>query len=414
MQTKTYFASSVPAALELARKELGDEAMLVTSKPSSPEARPFGRLEVTFAFDSRSAVASLPVPPAPPQVKSFAATLEKLTRLEQNADAPVLPRSAGAAFRKLAEASSAHASPRAVPAVPEDRQLASEVDEIRQQLSALKRSVTTGRHFEARSPVAQHLIESGMGTDLAEDIASAPRLRSGSGEVPALIARELADRIPVGAFPEIKAGDGRALALVGPPGRGKTTTLVKIAMRFGLANRIPVKIYMAGSHGVGCEEQMARYASVLGVPFQACEQLESLALALSGDMWKGLALIDTPGLSPSDSAEIGEFARFFKRRPEIEKHLVLRADARPADISHVIARFAAMDISRLLFTGLDEVVSLGSMADAIMRSGIPAGLAGTGQRIPEDLETVSAAWLARALQRDVNQQIEIASAAAAA
>jgi flagellar biosynthesis protein FlhF len=254
--------------------------------------------------------------------------------------------------------------------------------------------------------VAQHLIESGIGTDLAEDIASAPRLRSGSGEVPALVARELAERIPVGAFPEIKAGDGRTLALVGPPGRGKTTTLIKIAMRFGLANRIPVKIYMAGSHGVGCEEQMARYASVLGVPFQACEQLESLALALSGDTWKGLALIDTPGLSPSDSAEIGEFARFFKRRPEIEKHLVLRADSRPADISHVIARFSAMDISRLLFTGLDEVVSLGSMADAIMRSGIPAGLAGTGQRIPEDLETVSAGWLARALQRDVNQQIE--------
>jgi len=411
MQTKTYFASSVPAALELARKELGEEAMLVTSKPSSAEARPLGRLEVTFAFDARSAVASLPVPPAPPQVKSFAATLEKLTRLEPNADIAVLPRSASAAFRKLADASPVAASPRAV---SESRQLASEVDEIRQQLSALKRSVTTGRQFEARSPVAQHLIESGIGTDLAEDIASAPRLRTGSGEVPALVARELAERIPVGAFPEIKKGEGLALALVGPPGRGKTTTLIKIAMRFGLANRIPVKIYMAGSHGVGCEEQLARYASVLGVPFQACEQLESLALALSGDMWKGLALIDTPGLSPSDSAEIGEFARFFKRRPEIEKHLVLRADARPADISHVIARFSAMEISRLLFTGLDEVVSLGSMADAIMRSGIPAGLAGTGQRIPEDLETVSAGWLARALQRDVNQQIESASAAVAA
>jgi flagellar biosynthesis GTPase FlhF len=202
MQTKTYFASSVPAALELARKELGEDAMLVTSKPSSPEARPFGRLEVTFAFDSRSAVASLPIPPAPPRAKSFAATLEKLTRVEQSADAPVLPRSAGAAFQRLAEASNAPAPvPPANRAVPESRQLASEMDEIRQQLSALKRAVTGGRNLEARSPVAQHLIESGMGMDLAEDIASAPRLRSGSGEVPALVARELAERIPVGAFP---------------------------------------------------------------------------------------------------------------------------------------------------------------------------------------------------------------------
>jgi flagellar biosynthesis protein FlhF len=436
MQTKTYFASSVPAALELARKELGEEAMLVTSKPSSPEARPYGRLEVTFAFDAQSAVASLPIPPStPPSARSFAASLPRLTmpmkqtKQEGNSPVPVLPQSAGAAFQRLANAADRPLQESRQPVqesrqpvqesrqpvqqsrqpAQQSRQLASEVDEIRRQLSALKMAVTTPRNYEARSSVTQHLIQSGLGLDLAEDIASAPRLRSGSGEGPALVARELAERIPIGAFPEIKPGDGRVLALVGPPGRGKTTTLIKIAMRFGLANRIPVKIYMAGSHGVGCEEQLARYASVLGVPFQACELLENLTLALNGDMWKGLALIDTPGLSPSDSAEIGEFARFFKRRPEIEKHLVLRADARPADISHVIGRFSAMEISRLLFTGLDETVGLGSMADAIMRSGIPAGLAGTGQKIPEDLETVSAAWLARALQRDVNLQVESAA-----
>ena len=151
-------------------------------------------------------------------------------------------------------------------------------------------------------------------------------------------------------------------------------------MRFGLAKRVPVKIYMAGAHGIGCEDQLARYASALGVPFQPCESLEGLALALNGDMWKGLALIDTPGISLSDAVEIGEFARFFKRRPEIEKHLVLRADSRSADISNVISRFSTIDISRLLFTGLDEAVSLGSMADGIIRSRIPAALAGNGTK----------------------------------
>src|SRR5580704_683091 len=51
MQTKAYFASSVPAALEVARQELGEKAMLVSSKPAPPQARKYGRLEVTFAFD---------------------------------------------------------------------------------------------------------------------------------------------------------------------------------------------------------------------------------------------------------------------------------------------------------------------------------------------------------------------------
>ena len=66
MQTKTYFASSVPAALEVARKELGEDAMLVTSKPASAEARPFGRLEVTFAYDPKPTAAMNPMPGAAP------------------------------------------------------------------------------------------------------------------------------------------------------------------------------------------------------------------------------------------------------------------------------------------------------------------------------------------------------------
>src|SRR5579871_3130373 len=55
MQTKSYFATSIPAALEFARTELGENAMLMGSKPAPPEARQYGRLEVTFAYDPAEA-----------------------------------------------------------------------------------------------------------------------------------------------------------------------------------------------------------------------------------------------------------------------------------------------------------------------------------------------------------------------
>jgi len=58
METKTYFAGSVPAALEVARKELGGEAVLVGSRLAPPEAKQFGRLEVTFAYNARSSAPS--------------------------------------------------------------------------------------------------------------------------------------------------------------------------------------------------------------------------------------------------------------------------------------------------------------------------------------------------------------------
>lgn len=172
------------------------------------------------------------------------------------------------------------------------------------------------------------------------------------------------------------------MAFIGPPGRGKSTTLVKVAFQYGLARRTPVRIYSAGAHGIGGQEQMARFAALLGVPFQAFESLESLHLALNGDSWRGLILLDTPGLSRD---EMAEFSSFFGKRPEIEKHLVLRADTRAADLMHSVSAFSSLKPSRLLFTGIDEALTLGAITETLARTGIPAVFAGTGRQVPEGL-----------------------------
>jgi flagellar biosynthesis GTPase FlhF len=280
MQLKTYFASSVPAALELARKELGEDALLMDSRPARPESRALGRLEVTFAWE-----------------------------------------------QKTAKAASEQPRRREVP----------EWEEIHPRVSGL-----------------------------------ATRGRTGIQEAPSCF--------------EIKPGSSRTLAFIGPPGRGKTTTLVKVAIRFGLAQQIPVKIYTAGCHGVYGEEQMARFAAILGVPCFACDMFEGLNLALNGEHRRGLSLIDTPGISPGDTRELAELSRFLRARPEIENHLILRADARSADMSRVISRFQSCGISRLGFTGLDEAADLSAVAQAVAESRIPAMFAGTGPGIPDDLE----------------------------
>jgi flagellar biosynthesis GTPase FlhF len=299
MQTKTYFANSVPAALEVARQELGAEAMLVTSRPTPEHARQFGKLEVTFAFDRA---------PSEPVGKSR-----------------------------------------------------SELEDIREQLTALRMAIQRGA-----APSELPFTPSAPGVT---PIAPAPQ-----------------PQIPIAPFREMKSGESRTLALVGPAGRGKTTSLVKIALRYGLAKQTPVRIYTVGAHGVGQQEQMARYAAILGVPWEAYESLENLQLALSGEGWRGLCLIDTPGFAPADRTEYNELTNFFSRRKDIEKHLVLRADATTADMHHVLSRFTAMSPDRLLFTGIDEAMSTAAAVDALVRSGIPATFVGTGQRIPEDIE----------------------------
>ena len=272
----------------------------------------------------------------------------------------------------------------------------SEIDEIRREISALRATVAASENASREDGIiAARLTGAGVDPVVAREIAAVATEKPGDPHEAAV--RELTRRISTAPFAEIKPGESRALAFIGPPGRGKTTSLIKLAVACGLARRVPVRIYSAGAHCAGGQQQMARYAAILGAPWHAYESLDALHLALAGEPWKGLLLIDTPGLSPADQGELDEFRGFFARRPEIETHLVLRADARSADLFQVMLRFSGLKPARLLFTGVDEAVDAVSMADVLMRCGIPATFAGTGQRIPEDLEAVNAAKLARAL-----------------
>ena len=358
METKAYFASSLPAALEVARQELGENALLVSSRPALPETRQFGRLEVTFAFD--------PVEPKP--------------RLE--VARPEISASPVSAKR----ASALHPQ--------------SDMAEIRQQLAALRTAL--GRGGQTIAPIepedgviAAKLVAAGLSQSTASDLALAALRRPGDRDTAVL--NELASRIKVAPFVEMKAGESRTVAFIGPSGRGKTSSLVKIATKLGLARHVPVRIFCAGAHCIGASEQLARFASILGTPFQAFESLASLNLALNGEGWKGLTLIDTPGISPADRTELAELKSFFSVRPEIEKHLVLRADANSADTANVLSRFSGLSPSRLLITGMDETLRVASVVEALVRGDVPATFCGTGQRIPEDLEEMSVDRLARAV-----------------
>lgn len=353
MEMKTYFASNVPAALDLARKELGSDAMLLNSRPAPPDMRSFGRLEVTFAYDPQLQ------PPEPParilQPPGFQTLLQAAMQKQETP-----------------------------------------LDELRGEIAALRnafRSVPGVQQEEPWKASADRLTRSGLQPDTAREIAEAALRRDEPEET--AVRHELSERVRVRHFVPLKAGESRTVALIGPPGRGKSSTLVKIAFRFGLEPRTPVRIYSAGVHPVGAAEQMARYAALLGVPFNWYETVESLHLALAGDRWRGLALIDTPGLSPNDSEELSTWERFFRLYPDMERHFVLRADARSADLCRVIARFECLRPTHLLFTGLDEVADYSVLVEGAIRSELPLGFGGNGPRIPDDLVEIEGAQLVR-------------------
>ncbi len=181
----------------------------------------------------------------------------------------------------------------------------------------------------------------------------------------------------------------RITALVGPPGAGKTTTLVKLAVNYGLACRRPVLLISMDNHRIAAAEQLRSYAGILGVGFQMLETVSALAQSIEENRSKDLILIDTPGLGFTEISDSSTLARFLSTRADIDTQLALAASVKPVDLARMVDAYRVFKPQRLVFTKLDETASFGPIFNEAVRTGMPLSFFTTGQRIPEDLEEVT-------------------------
>ncbi len=352
MRLKSYFAPTVEAAVEQARKELGPDAVIVESRKAPAEARALGAYEVVCALLA-------------PGEESPAALVAELGRIEN--PRPGLP---DLLSRELA-------------------QLRRQIQELRQ---ALWRPPHSRESADRPDPLWDLLVEADVDPGLARQIleGAGPSLaHAASAEARAELAAQLERRLQ--AAPELgrEGARPRVVALVGPPGAGKTTTLVKLGAWFGIRRQLRLYIISTESERVAGAEPLRTYASILGAGFQMVDTSGALAQALEEHRNRDLVLLDTRGFSPADRQEAAEVASWLCRHPELDVHLVLPATGRTADLLFAVERFEVFRPSKLIFTRLDEAVSLGSLFSVAALTGKPVSFLGTGQSIPEDLEPAS-------------------------
>ncbi len=248
------------------------------------------------------------------------------------------------------------------------------------------------------SSLPQQLEQNGVEPTLVREIAQAAQANSTqtSGTADSELFRkavlaEMEARLKVDPSVGV-GGKHRVAALIGPPGRGKTTTLVKLAIAHGLAMQLPVRILAAGHFEVGGVDQLRTYAKILKADFESVENTPALERALSAPpnlpnpFAPSLTLIDTPGYGAKQMDAASGLARCLEANPEVDIHLVLRADARAADLLRTVERFRMFQPRKLIFTGLDEVESLGNLFSVAAQTRLPISFLGTGQEIPEDLQ----------------------------
>jgi flagellar biosynthesis protein FlhF len=339
----------VEAAMELAHKELGEDALLINARPSTPETRSLGAYEVVFGVAPKAEVGEKPA---------------------ENKIALVNAPARAAA-----------------------------TDNLAQDVADLKREIER---------MAQTFLGAGLGAGRGAGMFAPQVAAKGSAlynllidnELDANLARQVADGTPLEDLFEVDPTPGRrgatrgVVALVGPPGVGKTTTLAKLAARFGLTSRKPAYILYADVYRIAAAEQMRSLSAILGIGFDIVETPVALAQALEEHRGKAWVFIDTPGLAAGEMEDGADLANLLATHPEIDTHLVLSASMKRSDLARVIDRYAIFQPKKLLFTRLDETDRYGALVSEAARRSLPISFLATGQQIPDDLEPASKEFIA--------------------
>jgi flagellar biosynthesis protein FlhF len=351
-QVKTFRAPDPRAALDAVKAAFGDEAVILHTREISGGLWGKPEIEITAASSGEAAARS-----------TGGTTITKVPT--SGAGRPEVDNEV-ASLRRVVE------------------ELRSELRNQRAEPQGTDPSMTP-----AGLRLVRRLIQQGVDNPVADELARLCVREAASPREPDMLEalETLLRRRLQPARTPWERGERRVLAMIGPTGVGKTTTIAKIAARALLDSRLKVALVTVDTYRIGATEHLGRYGEIMGAPTHVARDAASLADAIARASDADLVLVDTAGRP--DAPSIAAQSQLLHTVPDIEIHLVLSAASGAREIRAAAKRYDKVGVHRLIFSKLDEADGPGSVLSAPPVISAPLSCITDGQRVPDDVHSAA-------------------------
>ena len=389
MNIKRFFASSSREALNMVRKSLGEDAVILSNRAvaGGTEILAFKEEDMASYISDEQAIEDTrryqPEPEDAPET-----LLAMLSRQQAN-------------YKATAEPEVEPYEPVRRAAAPDTQTQSSQeitrmLEEIRTMRSVIESQLVeiSWGNIQQRDPVKSNtlsmLLSAGFSAALSRQLAEKMPLHRTTNEANAWVQAILEKNLNTIPNEDDILSKGGIFALVGPTGVGKTTTTAKLAARFvmkhgaGKLGLITTDAYRIGGH-----EQLRIYGKILGVMVHAVKDEADLKIALEELKGKHTILIDTVGVSQKDRMVAEQIAMLSSTRQPIQKLLCLNATSTAETLTDVVRAYKTRQLDGCIMTKLDEAATIGGTLDVIIREKLKLFYVANGQRVPEDLHVAN-------------------------
>lgn len=382
-EIRTFRASTLEEAMNLVHRDLGEEAVILqsrelTQKRLLPWSRPKQEVEVTAGLGSRWERAAI----------DFSET-EGLDL--ESIDSEAIGSSSemeGAEQQSNSRLSTLEERLNSIQSMLEQmgqQQIVSSSQDVPVELFELYAELIDVDLEETLARDLVYRLKHNFGDSLASEPERAKTLLTG------MVEKELNCRGPIQVIPQAQ----KVVALVGPTGVGKTTTIAKLAANFRLRDEIRMGLVTVDTYRIAAVEQLRTYAEIIDLPMKVVTNPQEMTQAMEELSGMDLVLIDTAGRSPKDEPKVLELKQLLAAANVDEVHLVMSLTAGLKTLQSTIRSFSAADVTSLILTKLDESDSLGSILSLNREIDLPISYLTTGQNVPDDIEPALIDRLAR-------------------